>query len=247
MQHLDLLLLEDNPEESCVLQHMLHTHNYKVSIVQTIESAREQVEMQTYDILILDIMLQGKPDGISFAKELHKSQIEIPFVFLTSMQSKTIFEEAKYTHPFSYLLKPCNELELLYALDLALETHYKQTHTISIANSNAVLGPEYLFIKKNDRLEKLNVTNIYYISVEEKYCCFVSSNGNYLVKKSLKQLKDQLANQNFVQVHRNYLVNIKAIKEIYQQDNLIVVENGDKIPFSDRSQASFLKNNAVFK
>ena len=56
-----------------------------------------------------------------------------------------------------------------------------------------------------------------------------------------------LSNPDFKQVHRNYLVNIKKIKEIYFEDNLIILDDGSKIPFSERYKNAFIKNNTIFR
>jgi FixJ family two-component response regulator len=47
-----------------------------------------------------------------------------PFVFLTSSNDRQIF--AKLTRPFSFLMKPFNELEILYAIEMAVEKFHNQ-------------------------------------------------------------------------------------------------------------------------
>ena len=148
---------------------ILQENNYDVVRVKNASEAEKELKNQFFDIIILDIMIDGKPEGISLAKRINKEQIDVPFLFLTSIQSKAIFEEAKFTNPFSYLLKPYNKLELLYALELAIETHYKQENAISFNSKNAVLSPDFLFVKKNKSVVKVEVAFINYIEVQEKY------------------------------------------------------------------------------
>ncbi|WGH76758.1 LytTR family DNA-binding domain-containing protein [Tenacibaculum tangerinum] len=94
---------------------------------------------------------------------------------------------------------------------------------------------------------KVDVATINYIEVKEKYCSLICDSGNYLIKLSLTKLKDMLSNPDFRQVHRNYLVNIKKIKEIYFEDNLIILDSGDKILFSERYKTAFIKDNPIFR
>jgi len=246
MKKLQLLLLEDNKEEANEIATLLNTNGYIVSLAKNTFEADREIKNQLFDIMILDIMINGKPDGISFAQKVHLKGIYIPFLFLTSVQSKSIFDKAKYTNPFNYLLKPYNELELLYALELAIETHYHQSNSISLKANNAVLCPEFLFVKKNRSVVKIDVASINHIEVDEKYCSLVCDNGNYLVKLSLTKIKSVLSNPDFKQVHRNYLINIKKIKEIYFEDNLIILNSNNKIPFSERFKASFRRDNPIF-
>lgn len=246
MNDLRLLLLEDLDEDAKTLTNLLQKNNYDVVRVKNATEAEKEIKNRFFDILILDIMIDGKEEGISLAERLNKEEIEIPFLFLTSMQGKAVFEKAKFTKPFSYLLKPFNELEMLYALELALESHYEQTNSISFSSKNAVVSPEHLFIKKGKSVVKVTVASIDHIEVEEKYCSIKCDGGNYLIKMSLKKVMELLPSEDFKQVHRRFLVNIKKIKEIYFEDNLIVMDSNDKIPFSKRHKATFKKNNSIF-
>ena len=241
MKKIDLLLLEDTAEEAEELAFFLEENNYHVEVAVNASEARKKIRKKLFDVIILDIMIEGKPEGISFAQEMQDYGIQIPFLFLTSMQSKGVFQEAKYTKPFNYLIKPHNELELLYALELAIETHYEQSNTISLKPENAVLSPDFLFIKKKGRVVKVEVTHIASIKVEEKYCGLRCDDENYLIRMSLKKTQEMLSNDLFLQVHRNSIVNIKKIKEIYLDDNLIIMMNGNKVSISERYKYIIMK------
>lgn len=247
MNTLRLLLLEDLDNEANALISFLEIHNYEVIRVKNAEEAEKEIKNRFFDVIILDIMIDGKPEGIELAQRLNKRDINVPFLFLTSMQSKVVFDEAKLTNPMVYLLKPYNELELLYSLELAIESCYQQTNSISFNEQNAVLSPSFLFIKKKRSVVKVDVSSINYIEVKEKYCSLLCDEGNYLIKLSLTKLKEMLSNPDFKQVHRNYLVNIKKIKEIYFEDNLIILQNESQIPFSERYKNAFIKDNTIFR
>ncbi len=247
MKNLQLLLLEDLEEEALELSSFLEDNDYDVSHAKNIEEAESLIKNRFFDVIILDIMINGKPEGIALAQRLNKQGIDVPFLFLTSMQGKEVFDEAKLTNPLVYLLKPYNKLELLFSLELAIESCYQQNNSISLASENAVLSPSYLFIKKKRSVVKVDVASINYIEVKEKYCSLQCDSGNYLIKLSLTKLKAMLSNPDFKQVHRNYLVNVKKIKEIYFEDNLIILENGDRISFSERYKNAFIKDNTIFR
>lgn len=247
MKKLELLLLEDSREEAKELSLVLQNNNYTVTIAENSLVAQQIIEKQSFDIIILDIMIDGRPEGISFAHKLNQNGIDIPYLFLTSINDKTIFDNAKYTKTFNYLLKPYNELELLYALELAIETHYRQQNTISRNENSAVISSDFIFIKKKNRVEKVQLDAIYYIEVEGKFCSIITIDSKYLIKLSLTKLMTILPNVFLKQVHRNFLININKIKEIYFEDNLIILENKDKIPLSKTYKGDFLDNGIVFK
>ncbi|CAM1334593.1 LytR/AlgR family response regulator transcription factor [Tenacibaculum aestuariivivum] len=247
MNNLRLLLLEDLDEEATDIIEFLEDNNYEVIRVKKAVEAEKEIKNRFFDIILLDIMIDGKPEGISLAHRLNKQHIETPFLFLTSMQSKAVFDEAKLTKPYTYLLKPFNKLELLYSLELALEKFHEQSSSISLSDKNAIVSPSFLFVKKKRSIMKVDTASIIYIEVKEKYCKLVCNEGDFLIKLSLTKIKELLGDTNFTQTHRNYLVNTNKIKEIYFEDNLLILENSNKILFSERFKNQFIKSNTIFR
>ena len=241
MKNLKLFLLEDDMQEAAETSSFLSSNGYEVTTTDTVEEAKEILTEKGFDIIILDIMIHGKPDGITIARFLNNQKIETPFLFLTSMHTRHFFEAAKLTQPLTYLLKPYNTIELLFSLELALENFYLQKNTLSLEQSKGILGQKYLFIKKNRSVMKVNVENIHYVEVKEKYCNISSDEGNFIIKLSLKKIKEYLSNFQFFQVHRNFLLNLRKVKEVYLEDNLIILTSGSKIPLSERHKSSFAK------
>lgn len=247
MNNLRLLLLEDLDEEALEVIELLEENDYEVIRVKNALEAEEKIKNIFFDIIILDIMIDGKPEGISLAHRLNNENINIPFLFLTSMQSKAVFDEAKLSNPYTYLLKPFNKIELLYSLELALEKFHQQSNTLSLNDKNSIVSPSFLFIKKKRSVVKVDILSIIYVEVKEKYCSIISESGNYLTKLSMVKIKELLNNTNFVQTHRNYLVNLDKIKEIYFESNLLVFQNDHKVPFSERYKNLFTKNNNILR
>ena len=247
MKALKLLLLEDNSSEAEEISKLLKKYTYQVTVVSSLVEAKRVLKQSWFDIIILDILLQGSPDGITLAHYINSQNIDTPFLFLTSMQSKLMFESAKFTKPSSYLLKPFNRLELLYALDLALEKYYEQKNTLSFRPNNGVLIPDFLFIKKKGKICKLNTSSIYYIRVQEKYCTIFKKTDSFEVRLSLSKIKGILNKTQFIQVHRNFLINLNKVKDIYLDDNLIILKNNIKVSFSERYKTSFVQTNTILK
>ncbi|MCD8409198.1 LytTR family DNA-binding domain-containing protein [Tenacibaculum finnmarkense] len=248
MNNLRLLLLEDLDEEATETISLLEAHDYEVIHVKNTKDAEKELKNRFFDIILLDIMINGQPDGISLAHRLNKEQIETPFLFLTSMQSRAVFNDAKLTKPYTYLLKPFNKLELLYSLELALEKFYEQENNSSLSDEKAIITPSFLFVKKNQGIVKVDIKSIFYVEVKEKYCRLVcDQDQEYMIRLSLTKIKELLGDTYFVQTHRNYLVNLKKIQALYFEDNLLILNNNHKILFSDRFKKQFLKNNKVFR
>ena len=176
MDNVNVLIVEDTPAESDALIKVLQANNYNiVGVARTFKDALELFYKETVDIVVLDIFLNGNPDGISFAETVSVTpNSSKPFVFLTSSTDRKIFERAKVTQPFSYLMKPFNELEILYALEMAVEKFYAQPDVFLGEEEGTIISEDYLFIKKGKSLKKVLISEIIYIEVEEKYCNIIT-------------------------------------------------------------------------
>lgn len=86
-----------------------------VGPVDTAEAAVETAIRTRPDIVLMDIRLRGKRNGIAAANDIREA-IEAPVVFLTSHSDRATLERAKESAPFGYVLKPFDERELLATL-----------------------------------------------------------------------------------------------------------------------------------
>lgn len=243
MEKVSVLIIEDTVTESNSLIRVLEAHDYEV--VGVARSHREALDLfyaNKVDILIIDIFLNGVPEGISFAETLNNvPNAARPFVFLTSSTDRGIFERAKLTRPFSFLLKPFNELEVLYALEMALEKFYEQPNIFREEEQNTVVSPDYLFIKKNDSLKKVRIADIVYIEVEERYCTIRTESEKFVIHISLTKMIELLDHSLFSRTHRNFIVNLEKIEEIQPSDNLVILTGKHLIPVSEKYKDFMLR------
>lgn len=248
MDNINVLIVEDTPAESDALVKVLTDNNYNVvGVATTHQEALTLFYQNTIDIVVIDVFLDGKPDGITFAETINiVPDGQKPFVFLTSSKDRQIFERAKLTKPFSFLLKPFNELEILYALEMALEKFYEQTNVFHSEDQNTVISRDSLFIKKNKVLKKVEIKDILYIEVEDRYCNIITDVEKFVILISLTKIIQLLDAAKFCQTHRNYIVNLSKIEQINVNDNLIILKGNHKVTLSDKYK-DFVKNFRILK
>jgi len=248
MDNINVLIIEDTPAESDVLAKVLTENNYTIAGVATNYNDALKLFYQNHiDIVIIDVFLDGKPEGITFAETINIVPNGLkPFVFLTSSKDRQIFERAKLTKPFSFLLKPFNELEILYALEMAVEKFYGQTNVFHSEDQNTVISNDSLFIKKNKVLKKVQIQDIVYIEVEDRYCNIITEVEKFVILISLTKIIQLLDATKFCQTHRNYIVNISKIEEIIVNDNLVILKGNHKVTLSDKYK-DFVKNFRILK
>ncbi len=115
-----ILVVEDEVIVADDIRRSLQNMGYDVtSIASSGEIAIKKVEENTPDLVLMDIMLQGKMDGIEAASQI-KSRFDIPVVYLTAYSDEKIMERAKITEPFGYLIKPFRDREVQINIEIAL-------------------------------------------------------------------------------------------------------------------------------
>ncbi len=236
MDNINVMLIEDTPVDSDALAELLLINEYNlVGVASTYVEALSLFYKNKVDIVIIDVFLNGKAEGITFAETIsivpNKSK---PFVFLTNSHDRQIFERAKLTKPFSFLLKPFNELEVLYAIEMAVEKFNNQTDVFLSEEQDTVITNEYLFVKKGKALKKVLVDDIVYIEVEERYCNIITEKEKFVILISLTKILKTLDARKFCRTHRNHIINIEKIVEIIPADNLIILTGNHKIILSDK-------------
>lgn len=235
MAKVQVLVIEDRPEESDLLIPALESNGFEVAaLARNLKDAFLRMHDTAFDIAIVDVYLGDNPDGISFAEALNaQPNFSRPFVFLTSSKDRSIFERARLTRPFAFLLKPFNELELLYALEMAVEKYYDEEDTLESDEMAAVVAEDHLFIKKKGALNKVWLNEIVYVDVDERYCCLHCKDTKYVVLKSLKQMEQILQPHGFVRTHRKFLAQKALITKIILSEDSVLLEGGFSIPISD--------------
>lgn len=238
MKNLNILIVEDNAQDAAYIKQMLLNSAYRVcGIAADLKQAYEMYDSLQPDLSVIDIYLNGKKDGIIFAQKVFaRKGGKHPFIFLTGVADRATFESARPTEPFSYLLKPFNELELQYAIELAVEkfAREEENNFATAEEAASVFMNGVFFVKKGNILAKVLVNDIKYIEVDGKYCKLVYGNDKFVVQKSMKQLHDQLPAGQFIRVHRNFIANLNSIQKINLEDHEIVLQDGKQLAFSRR-------------
>jgi two-component system cell cycle sensor histidine kinase/response regulator CckA len=118
-----VLIVEDEGIVACDLERRLRKAGYAVSaIAPSGEQALRSIEETFPDLVLMDIHLQGPPDGIAVASEV-RDRFHLPVIFLTAYADKATLERAKATEPYSYLVKPVSHVNLASAIDVVLHRH----------------------------------------------------------------------------------------------------------------------------
>lgn len=133
-----ILLIEDEFIIAKDIQVLLQKNNeYTVSIARNYAQAKEKYQKEEVDIIICDVNLNEEKDGIDFITE-NVPVNSVPVIYLTAYSNSNIVERAKNTTPFSYLLKPFNEIQLNITIQLAILNYKKKDLKIEENTDNTI-------------------------------------------------------------------------------------------------------------
>ncbi len=249
MQKIEILIIEDEEQELLILEAACKEKGYAVHKATTEDKAISIIKQEKIDFAIIDVFLNGEPNGLNIAKFISEvSDKKCPFLFLTNSQDRLVFEKAKSTYPVSFLIKPYNQLELDYAIELSIEKNINDSTNYAWSNFE---GAAYLknnfLIKKRGRLVKVTLAEIIYIQVEGRYSNIKTDNDKFLIQSSLTNLLTVLNPNQFIKSHRNYAVNLNRVREVLTSENLIVMDNEESVFISPRMKEEFLSHYNLLK
>ena len=86
------------------------------------EEALRQAATHKPHLALMDIMIEGRMDGIAAANRL-RQEYDIPVIFLTSHADSGTLARAREAEPYGYVVKPFADRELRASIEMALYRH----------------------------------------------------------------------------------------------------------------------------
>lgn len=230
----NVLVVEDESIVSKDIQYSLKKLGYNVvGAAATGEKAIELAGEKQPDIILMDIMLKGDLTGIEAAAEI-KDKYNIPVIFLTAYADENTLAKAKVTEPYAYIIKPFKEIDLHTSIEMALYKHGKELEVLKERDMLYNLvdnkdSKDFIFVKSKSRLIKIKTKDIYYIEALKDYVVINTINTRYTIHSTMKDIENKMPSDDFIRVHRSYIVRLDKIAQI-EQPNLIMEDNKKIIP-----------------
>ena len=196
---------------------------------QSALEAREFLENDTVDAIFCDINM---PDlnGMDFVKSL----VVPPLVVFTTAYSEYAVEGFR-VNAVDYLLKPFGFQEFQRAAQRLLERK-----AISQPQPSQKEEADTLFLKTDNRIVNVNISDIRYIEAMSEYLkVWLDSRPKPIVTfLSMKKIEERLPDY-FMRIHRSYIINLTKIQEVNK--NRVVMDAGAYLPIGDLYRDTFQK------
>ena len=204
------MIVEDDMIIAANLSLQLSHLGYEViGIVARGEDAIAHCATNTPDIILMDINLKGRLNGIDTVLVIHQSK-DVPVVYLTANSDEATFSKAKETHPYAFISKPYNTLDLQRTIALVVEQIKDRKETHKITQDIEVLE-DRIFVRHRGRMEKLLLEDILYAEADRNYCTLVTNKGKHVLSCTLKLMEEKLPKSCFVRVHRSFVINLSKL------------------------------------
>ena len=187
--------------------------------------ALRQIQNHKPDLIFLDIQMP-KLDGFELLEVLdYKPNI----IFTTALDQFAI--KAFEQNAVDYLLKPFSKERFDSAVQKAVQranfSNAENTHAMeqlkdTVEQTQGTI--DRVVTRLGSKVTVIPVDRIWYIESADDYVMIYSEFGNHLKEKTMKYFEDHLPGNNFIRIHRSYIINLSQIVaiELYTKDTHIV-------------------------
>lgn len=219
---MNCIIIEDQPPAQRILEKYIEDTGY-LKLMGTFSDAIQVIEFlksETVDLIFLDIHLP-KISGIDFLKTMPNP----PHVILTTAFSNYALEGYEL-NVVDYLLKPFSFQRFLKAISKVP------------SGSNDQQNHREIFIKSGYEHIKITVDDILYIKSDADYTEIHTPGKTMLSQQSLGYWTEMLFPNQFVRVHKSYIINSSQIEKV--AGNQIYLSNGTIIPIGRAYKEAFI-------
>lgn len=191
--------------------------------------AADTLVSRPVDLIFLDIQMP-KMTGLDFIKSLSKR----PMVIFTTAYPQYAVEGFEL-NAVDYLVKPFSFDRFWKAVLKA--KGIAEVKTESPAPSSGE-GPDYFFIKADNKLVKINYDDILFVEALQNYVSVNTKEKKYITYLTFKAVEDHLPTGRFLKIHKSYIVSVAKIDSI--EGNMVRV-GSHELPISRSSKEEVLE------
>jgi len=142
-----IFILEDEKVLAVSIQEFLMDIGYEVSYMTNSEKAFDEIYTNSYDLLLFDVNVNGNLNGFELLSELRKANIEVPAIFITSLNNIEDLTQGYSCGCCDYIRKPFELAELKLRVEQVIKTQ-----CFASVNSTIELAFDYKYDTKSMQL-----------------------------------------------------------------------------------------------
>lgn len=226
------ILIDDEPDSVQLMRLHIEKHFPQLDIVGTFNSSTKALQEVTSlqpDLLFLDIEMP-LINGFDLLEKL--MPVEFSVVFVTAYNDFAI--KAFRFNALDYLVKPVNIEELTEVVTKVEKRHHIQRDQLQVLQQQFKKGSiTKIAIPSQTGVTFIDLKDIVLIEAKSNYSDLVLiDKRRILVSKTLKDIQFVLEQQQFLRVHRQYIINLNEVKHFNRNESLLTMTSGDVLPVS---------------
>lgn len=178
-----------------------------------------------FDIILLDIQMKHM-DGMSAAKEIRKLDEDVSFIFITTTVQYAV--QGYLVDALGYVIKPVPYLAFSQILGKAVKKLMQKKEKF------------YLSIDVEGGTMRLDANQILFLESQKHNVMIHAESGDYLTQGPLKRFEELLAGKGFSKCHNAYLVNLRFVTGIVQ--NQVLLGSNQQLTLSRAKKKEFLNS-----
>jgi DNA-binding LytR/AlgR family response regulator len=230
----NILVLEDDCIQLKTLSDIIKGAggSYRVYEAFSVSEAFHIASCQRIDLFYIDINLKNE-SGLKFAQEIRKLEgYKLTWIIFVTIYKEYMLSAFKKIHCYDYILKPYNKEHIQTITRTLLSDSYAQAAAEETKEKFIVVNVKNIQVK-------IFVNEIIFVEVFIRTSIIHTINGSFTIDYlSLKKLNSMIENENILQSHRAYLVNVKYISKIEKTKD----KTSNKIYFYNSDKTALLGN-----
>ncbi len=199
-------------------------------LLKSFDNAIEPInflQKNTVDVIFLDIEMEGFT-GLQLINVLqHK-----PRIVLTTAYDRYALK-AFDLNVCDYLLKPISFERFIQAIDKLFDLFVREKSADTSVNQ---YRRDYFFVKTEYRIQRIDFDDILFVEGMKEYLRIHTKKEKIMILESFKNLEESLPSDNFIRVHKSYIVALDKIVSV--EKNKITI-GSTIIPVSETYKESF--------
>ncbi|MBC7628078.1 LytTR family DNA-binding domain-containing protein, partial [Ferruginibacter sp.] len=204
------IIIDDEPLARMMVKEYLQAYPH-IEVVQECSDGFEgmkAIQQHQPDLIFLDIQMP-KINGFEML-ELIDNPPQV--IFTTAFEEYAI--KAFDAHAADYLLKPFSKERFDKAMQKLLQQHTTVVPEVVETALQSALQSNRIVVKDNGKIKIIPVTQVHYLEAADDYVKIITAEGHFLKKKTMQYFEDSLPPEEFIRIHRSYIINAQLITRI---------------------------------
>jgi DNA-binding LytR/AlgR family response regulator len=200
------LIVDDEPlARELIRGHVQKLENFEiVAECDNAMKAMDSLRSHHIDLMFLDIKMP-QMTGIDFLKTLKRP----PKVIITTAYSQYALEGFELD-VVDYLMKPVTFERFFKAINKFFQS--STSDTVEVEGGNGINEEAFIYVKENKKIIKIYLKEIHFIEGLNEYIRIHTDNRRVVVKSSLHSIEEKLPSEQFIRIHKSYIVSIPRIR-----------------------------------